>query len=185
MYKFFDKLIDKLLRLPRFAVFLILAPSFIYGSIFGSMQLASYTAFLIGLNINIYVAVIVFGLLHWLVFELIAALYFRIVRSMMNSVEVYKNKPAMMNILRWFFIAANIIKGSLRLCYFNYPLAVTLMENVLIFALDLAILIIYYFYIRRKYIAPQLYPRSIAAFCAPYLLFMALSMVFGFTGGLL
>ena len=185
MYKFINNLIDKLLKLPKAVVFIVLAASFIYANIFGSIPLLSsvITTLISMTGIKyIWVNAIIFGLLAWGLFELIAAVYFWIVKSMMGATEIYKNKPAMTDILRWFFIIRNIIFGSVRLLYFRYPLAVLTVENILLFALSLATLIIYYFVIRKKYIAPQLYPRSVMAFCAPYLVYLVVNM---FTGVLL
>jgi hypothetical protein len=180
IYSFFNRIADKLLKLPKFVVLIVLALSFIYANIFGSMRNAQgYLAPLIGTNINIYLAIFLFGIVSWGLFELITAIYFWIVRSVMGAIEIYKDKPAMVDILRWFFVVQNLIFGSVRLLYFTNPLAILLTENILIFALSLTALILYYFFIRKKYIAPQLYPRSVMAFCAPYLLYMAVTLMTG------
>lgn len=185
MYKIINKIFDRLLRLPKFAVYIPLALSFIFSSIFNSMQAAAAASPLLGVNINIYVAVFVFGIVFWLLFEAVIAVYFYIIKSMMGPAEIQKNRTCMMNILRWLFIVLNLISGALRMLYFNYPLALMLIENVLIFSLNLGILILYYFFIRKKYIAPQLYPRSLMAFCAPYLLFLFLTMILNLSGAFL
>ena len=185
MYKFFNKLIDRLLKLPKAVVLVVLALSFIYADIFISMSAASnYLVPLFGRNVNRYLSVFLLGPVFWLLFELIALIYFMIVKSLMRDQEVYRNKPAMMNILRWFYAALNVVIGSVRLLYFKYPLAVMMTENILILALTLAALLSYFFFIRKKYIAPQLYPRFIVAFCAPYLVFQVATLVMSFTGGL-
>ena len=185
MYNFFNKLIDKLLKLPKAVVFIVLAASFIFANVFGYTQIISMTIpsvlSMFGIK-YIWVSIILSGLAAWGLFEAITAIYFWIIKSMMGSTEIYKNKPDMVKILRWFFVIRNIIFGCLRLLYFRYPLAVLTMENILIFTVSLAMLVLYYFFIRKKYISPQQYPRSIIAFCAPYLIYMAMSM---FTGGLL
>ena len=186
MYKFFDKVTDKLLKLPKAVVFIVLGLSFVYSGMFDSMQLASSVLVMLFGNINVYLSIFLFGIIYWLGFELFAALYFRIVKSMMGVTEIYKNKANMANILRWFFVLRNIVFGSVRLLYFKYPIIVLQAENVLIFALNLATLILYYFYIRKKYIPPQLYPRSVMAFCAPYLIYLIASMMMsGCSGALL
>ena len=185
MYKFINNVIDKLLKLPKAVVFVLLAASFIYANIFGNIPVLSpfITALISMIGIKyIWANAIIFGLLAWGLFELIAAVYFWIVKSMMGAAEIYKNKPAMAGILRWFFIIRNIIFGSVRLLYFRHPLAVLTVENILLFALSLATLIIYYFIIRKKYIEPQAYPRSLMAFCAPYLVYLVVNI---FTGALL
>ena len=185
MYKFFDKLIDKLLKLPKAVVFILLGLSFVYANVFDSMQLPTSVLIMLFGNINIYLSVFLVGLVYWLLFELFAALYFWVVKSMMSVTEVYKNKAAMTNILRWFFLVRNIVFGSIRLLYFRYPLAVLQTENILLFALELASLILFYFYVRKKYLPPQLYPRSVIAFCAPYLLFLIVTMMMNCSGGLI
>ena len=190
VYKLIDKVITKLLRLPKAVVFLILAPSFIFSGMFTSGQSALAAASSIGIfaninmNFNLYTAFILFGLIGWLTFEVVVLIYFILIKNMMGASEVHKNKAEMVNILRWFFILRNIIFGCLRLLYFKYPLAVMLTENVVIFGLQIGLLVGYYFYIRKKYIAPQLYPRSVAAFCAPYLLYLFASMIMSFAGAL-
>ena len=185
MYAFFNKLIDRLLKLPKAVVLIVLALSFIYADIFQSMSAASnYLVPLFGRNVNNYLSVFLLGPIFWLLFELVALIYFFIVRSVLGAAEIQKNKPAMMNILRWFYIVLNIVIGSVRMLYFKYPLAVMFTENIFIFALTLATLILYYFFIRKKFIAPQLYPRSVMAFCMPYLVFQVATLVMNFTGGL-
>ena len=185
MYSFFNKLIDRLLKLPKAVMFVVLALTFIYANIFPSMSAAAnYLVPLFGRNVNNYLSIFLLGPVFWLLFELIALVYFFIIRSMMGAAEIQKNKPAMMNILRWFYVALNIVTGSVRLLYYRYPLAVMMVENIVIFALTLTVLILYYFFVRKKYIAPQLYPRSVIAFCMPYLVFQAATLIMNLTGGL-
>ena len=182
IYSFFNKIADKLLKLPRAVVLVVLALSFIYASIFGNMQIMSVDISsllsMFGIK-HIWAGIFLCGLASWGLFELITLLYFLIIRSMMGPMEIYKNKPGMIDILRWFFIVRNIVSGSLRLLYFRHPLAILFTENILIFALSLAALILYYFFIRKKYIAPHLYPRSVMAFCAPYLVYLAVTLLVG------
>ncbi len=175
VYKFFNKIIDWLLRLPQAVILVLLPLSFVFSDIFSSMQIADTYASFFG-NINITAAVFIFGLLSWLVFELFAFVYFWLAKYLMISPEVMKNKRSMLIIMRWFFLIINIISGSVRTVYFNTPLAMMLIENVLIFTVEIGLLLLYYFYIRKKYVPPQLYPRSIVAFCAPYLIFIALNL---------
>ena len=182
MYKHINKATDWLLKLPKAVMFIILAGSFIFANIFGSTQLvsSSVSIFLSMFGIRyIWVSIILSGLGAWGLFELITFIYFLIVKSMMRDMETHKNKSDMIAVLRWFYIVRNIIFGCLRLLYFRHPLAVLQTENILIFALSLAALILYYFFIRKKYISPQQYPRSLMAFCAPYLIYLVMNMVMG------
>ena len=175
MFKFFEKIIDALLRLPQAVIIALLALSFVFANIFDSMQVAEVYFSTFG-SINNIVAVFVFGLAFWLIFELFAMIYFRLVKYMIVSSEVMKHKRNMLITLRWFYFVINLVSGAVRLLYFSNPLTMMLIENIVVFTVEIGMLTLFYFYVRKKYVPPQLYPRSIVAFCVPYLLFLLLNL---------
>lgn len=171
-----DRIFNKLLPVKDWIAMVLLAITFCFFSLYPSM-----TGFAVVLNfkVNIYITTLIGGVVAWGVFELLAMLYFLLVKKIQPTIEILSNHTYMMKILRWFMMVKNLIIGGVRLAYIFNPMLVPLFEAVIVLPVTVGIYFAYYLYVRRRYIVAQNYSRSILAFCGPYLVLMILGGVGG------
>lgn len=105
-----------------------------------------------------------YGLVTWLLFELLARLYFGYIGRHFSVQQ--KNRAV--NILRYYFILRNILYGAVALIFYKYPLMIMFSETVIKPVITLGCCALFFLYYKR-YVQKHLWGRTLTAMAMPLL----------------